>query len=218
MSTVFTPNLTDNVTVLAPYAVIKGEAYRTTTGLDLRTKLGGMLYLAIACGGSTGLTAGSALNVRVYRCLNNDGVNPILGAPYAAYSQTVVGKALINGAVAAGVTSIAYDGAGGTAFAMDQQLCIWGTDTIPTASGAISVNHGVEWLKCGKGAATPVLFGTPTKVDHHDNEVITIGSAWCIPLEGMSAYAVEFDHLMDAAGEAMACAAYVQTFDSMTGT
>lgn len=218
MSSVITPNWTDNVTVLAPYAVIKGESYRVTTGLDLRTKFGAWLKLAIACGGSTAITAGGGLYAKIYRELNNDGANSMNGSLFFSGVQTAVGKALINGAVAAGVTSIAYDGAGGTAFAAENTVCIWGTDTIPAASGAVSVNHGMEFLNLSKGAATPCLFNTPTKYDHHDNEVITLASAWDIWLPGGSLYAIVFDHLFDAAGEAMACAAYLQTYDSNTGT
>lgn len=218
MSTTFTPVWTDNVTVLAPYAVIKGEVYSVSTGLDLRGKFGGMLKVAIACGGSTAITAGGALYAKVYRTLNNGGATPLDAPLYFCGSQTAVGKALINGAVAAGVTSIAYDGAGGTAFAAENIICIWGTDSIPGASGAISANHGVEWLNLSKGAATPALFNIATKYDHHDNEVMALGSAWDVWLEGGATYLLVFDHLFDAAGEAMACAAYIQTYDSNLGT
>ena len=218
MTTSLTPVWTDNVTVLAPYAVIKGESYRTVTGLDLRTKFGAQLFFSIACGGSTALTAGGALYAKVYRLLNNDGVTPHNGYIYAQISQTAVGKALINGAVSAGVVSIAYDGAGGTAFAAENTICIWGTDTIPTASGTISANHGVEWLNLSKGAATPALFNVPTKYDHHDNEVITLATSGQVWLDGGAAYAIVFDHLFDAAGEAMACSAYLQSYDSNLAT
>lgn len=218
MPSVLTPNWTDNVTVLAPYAVIKGESYRVLTGLDLRAKFGAWLKLAIACGGSTGLTAGGALYAKLYRVLANDAANQMNAALFFCGVHTAIGKALINGAVAAGVISIAYDGAGGTAFAAENIVCIWGTDTIPAASGAVSVNYGMEFLGLSKGAATPALFNTPAKYDHHDNEVITLGSAWDIWLPGGSAYALVFDHLFDAAGEAMACAAFLQSYDSNTGT
>lgn len=218
MATVFTANWTDNVTVLAPYAVIKAESYRLVTGLDLRTKFGGLLKLAICCGGATALTASSALTVKVYRTLNNDGASPLPTPPFFQGSHTGIGKALINGAVAAGVTSIAYDGAGGTAFAQDNIVAIWGTDTVPIATGVVTVNHGMEWLKISKGAATPITLSTPTKYDHHDNEIICLGSAWDVFLPGGATYAIEWDHLQDIASEAMGCAAYIQTYDSNTGT
>jgi hypothetical protein len=212
------PSYTDNVTVLAPYAVIKGESYRVSgasvAGLDLRTKVGAWLKLAIACGGSTALTAGAALYAKIYRCLNADGVNQMNGSLFFNGVHTAIGKVLINGAVDAGVKSIAYDGAAGTAFAAENTVCIWGTDTIPVASGAVIANHGVEFLNLSKGAATPCLFNTPTKYDHHDNEVITLASAWDLWLPGGSVYSLVADHLFDAAGEAMICAAYLQSFDS----
>jgi hypothetical protein len=72
----------------------------------------------------------------------------------------------------------------------------------------------MEFLNLSKGAATPALFNVPTKYAHDDNEVMTLGSAWDVWLDGGSLYALVFDHLFDAAGEAMACAAYIQTYDS----
>jgi hypothetical protein len=217
-----TPSWTDLVTVLAPYAVIKGESYRVLTGLDLRTKFGAMLKIALACGGPTALTAGGGLYAKLYRVLNNDGVNHMNAALYFSGVQNAVGSALINNAAnyAAGVSSIAYDGAGGTAFAAENQICLTGVVTVPTASGLItpSANGGTEWLNLSKGAATPALFNVPTKYLHLNNEFITLGSAWDIWLQGGSAYALVFDQLFDAAGEAMICAAYLQSYDSNSGT
>jgi hypothetical protein len=167
MSKVITPTWTDNVTVLAPYCLDETTSYRTTTGLDLRLKRGGILKLAVACGKSTALTAGSAFHVQVFRTLYADGISPIL-TPLYDFQQTAVGIALINGAVAAGGVSIAFDGAAGTAFAADNIVCIWGVDAAP-AAGAIVPYHGVEWLKISKGAATPILFnegGPPRQRDH----------------------------------------------------
>ena len=222
MSTILTPTWTDNVVVLAPYAVIKGESYRVVTGLDLRTKFGAMLKIALACGGSTGITSGGGLYAKLYRCLNNDGVNHMNGALYFSGVQTAVGYALINllAGYAAGVSSIAFDGAAGTAFAAENQLCLTGVITIPVASGLIvpSTNGGTEWLNLSKGAATPALFNVPTKYLHLDNEFITLGSAWDVWLQGGSVYALVFDHLFDAAGEAMICAAYLQSYDNNAGT
>ena len=218
MSNLLTPVWTDNVTVLAPYAVIKGESYRTVMGLDLRTKFGGMLKINLACGGPTAITSGGGLYAKLYRTLNNDGVNHMNAALYFSGVQTAVGSALINNAAnyALGVSSIAYDGAAGTAFAAENQICLAGVVTVPTASGAIvpSTGGGTEWLNLSKGAATPCLFNTPTKYLHLDNEFLTLGSAWDIWLQGGATYALVFDHLFDAAGEAMICAAYLQTYDS----
>jgi hypothetical protein len=175
-----------------------------------------MLKVAVACGKSTALTAGSAFNVKIFRAFNNDGVNPIL-TPILQFTHVPAGIALINGAVAAGVVSIAYDGAAGVAFAPDNVVCIWGLDAVP-ASGAIVPNHGVEWLKISAGATTPILFDTPTKVDHHDNEIIGLGSAWDVWLQGGSKYAITFENLLNVADNAMIFAAYIQTYDTDTGT
>jgi len=217
MSTVFTPTWTDNVTVLAPYAVIKSDSYRVVTGLDLRVKKGGMLKIGIACGGNTPLTAGGALYAKVYRTLNNDGANPMNGALHACLSQTVLGAALLSAAQNAGAVSMAYDGAVGTAFAAENIIFFWAVaTTVPAASGAL--NAGAEFLQLSKGAATPMLFNTPSKYSHVDNELVSLGSAMDIWLPGGSAYALVVDHLFDALGDAMACAAYIQTYDSDLGT
>ena len=218
MTTSLTPVWTDNVTVVAPYCLPNANYYRSTSGLDLRTKFGGVLHLSIASGGGTALTAGSALNAKVYRLLNNDGATPLGAYLYAQLSQTTVGKALVNNAgnYASGVVSIAYDGATGTAFAAENTLCFWGVTAIP-GQGAIG-SGTTEWLNLSKGATTPILLNCPTKYAHNDNEIITIGTSAQIWLEGGSTYAVVFDHLLDAAGEAMACAAYLQSYDSNLAT
>lgn len=219
MAAIYTPTWTDNVTVLAPYAVIKSASYRVVTGLDLRLKKGGMLKVGIACGGATALTAGGALYAKVYRCLNNDGANPMNGALWACLSQTALGAALLNNGAGynAGAVSMAYDGAVGTAFAAENIIFFWAVaTTVPGASGAL--NAGAEFMQLSKGAATPMLFNTPSKYAHIDNELVTLGSAMDIWLPGGSAYALVVDHLFDAAGDAMACAAYIQTYDSDLGT
>jgi hypothetical protein len=209
------PAYTDNVTVLAPYAVIKGESYKTVNNLDLRVKVGANLKVAIACGGSTALTTNAALYAKIIRTINNDGANP-MSFLWWSQNQIAIGKALINNAAnyAAGVNSIAYDGAGGAAFAAENLLCLTGMVTIPVTSGAMTPNGGVEWINLSKGAATPAIFTTSTKYAHNDNEIITLGSAWDIWLPGGATYALIFDHLFDAAGDAMICAAYLQSFDT----
>lgn len=211
-----TPIWTDNVTVLAPWAVIKGE--RKSVTLDLRTKVGAELFYAIACGGSTGITSGGYLWAKVFRTINNTGVSPFSSYLWDSISQNTVGYALINNGsnYAAGVNSIAYDGAAGTAFASENTLCLTGVTTIPTSSGAISPNGGVEWLNLAKGATTPAIFSQLTKYLHNDNEFITLGTSRQIWLEGGSLYTIVFDHLFDAAGEAMICAASAQTYDKDT--
>jgi hypothetical protein len=207
------PNYTDNITVLAPYAVVKGQSL--LTAIDLRTKIGAFLKIMIACGGSTALTTAAALYAKLIRTINNDGANPS-SFLWWTNNQIAIGKVLINNAgnYVAGVQSIAYDGAAGTAFAAENLLCLTGMGTIPVASGAMTPNGGVEWINLSKGAATPALLTSPTKYAHNDNEIITLGSAWDIWLSGGATYDLIFDHLFDAAGDAMICAAYMQTWDS----
>jgi hypothetical protein len=217
MSVVITPNWSDNVEVQAPYALIKGSTgfLKVTTGLDLRAKIGGWLKLAIACGSNAAFTG----YAKVYRVLNNDGENSMNGSLFFTGVQTTAGTVLINYAsnYGAGVNSVAYDTASGTAFAAENTICLWGVTTIPTANGLITPNYGVEWLNLSLGATTPCIFNTATKYAHNDNEFMALGSQWDVWLPGGSTYVVMFDHIADATGAAMACAAYIQTYDSNSG-
>jgi len=215
MATTFTPVWTDNVEVLAPYALIKGESVRAT--FDLRGKIGAFLKVGIGFGGSTDLTNG--VDVRLYRMLNNDGESIQFGAAY--WSQRTgldPGVALVNNGsnYAAGSSSIAYDGGAGRAFVAGDTLCFWGETSIPVASGAIATPT-VEFVKMGKGATTPFLLDTPTKYAHNDNEYVGLANTWEIWIPGGSTYALVFDYLDDAAGEAVCCAASMQTHDSDQG-
>jgi len=94
----FGPSWTDSVVVQAPYALIKGATgvVRSVTGLDLRTKVGGMLFCAVGTGGSTALTNG--VDVIVRRMLGNGAAGQhAYAAAYAAFrSRTTAGLRLIN--------------------------------------------------------------------------------------------------------------------------
>lgn len=216
----FGPSWTDSVVVQAPYAIIKTGCIRSTTGLDLRTKNYGYLFLAVGTGGSTALTNG--VDVIVRRMVGNGAAGQhAYSAPYAAYrSRTTAGLRLINNGsnVAAGQVSFAFDGASGTAFVARDQLFFWGIDSgagIPTASGLITPNHGCEVLCCSSGTSTPLITDSPSRFDHHDNEYIGNADAWCVRLDGGSAYELIFDYGDDAAGEAVAVMADAQIFDKI---
>jgi hypothetical protein len=214
MSTLI-PNWTDNITVLAPYALIANNTgyVRTTTGLDLRTKFGGWLKLAIAAGGNNTFTG----YAKVYRVFNNDGANSMNGSLFFSAYQTLYGMAVINnvGGYPAGTNSIAYDGASGYNFQLENTLCLWGVTSWPSSNGYIVPNYGVEWLNMSSGVTSPLIFNMATKYQHNDNEYITIGSQWDVWLPGGSKYAVVFDRA-NSGGQTCACAAYIQTYDSIT--
>lgn len=216
MSTSFTPVWTDNVEVCAPYALIKGESYRVT--FDLRNKIEARLQIGVGFGGSTDLTNG--VDVKLYRMLNNDGNSIQFGAPIQQFRTTIdPGVCLVNvgGTAAVGTSSIAYSSGTGRAFVAGDTLCFWGETTVPVVSGAIATPT-VEFIRAGKAAATPFLLDTPTKYEHSDTEIIALANSWNVWLAGGSTYALVFDYLDDAAGEAVCCAASMQTHDSDVGT
>lgn len=215
----FGPSWTDSVVVQAPYALIKTSGLiRSTTGLDLRAKYGGFLKLAVGTGGATALTNGVDAIVR--RTLGNAAVSQHkYSAPYAAFrSRTAAGLRLLNNGAgyAAGSSSFAFDGATGTAHAVGDLLFFWGIDSgagIPTASGAITPNHGCEVLRCSSGTSTPFITDSPSLWDHHDNEYVGNADAWELWLPGGATYELIFDYGNNAAGEAVAVMADIQTYD-----
>ena len=225
MSTI-APTWTDNVVVQAPYALIKGAAgtlqksIRSITGLDLRAKIGGTLFVAVGTGGSTAIVDGPRVVVR--RMLANDAAAHVYSAPFwAVTTRLTAGLCLINGAVAAGVQSFAVDGPIGATRAIGDLLFFWGIDSgtgIPAASGAITPNHGCEVLRCNGTSATLILTDSVCKYDHHDNEYIGLADSFNIWLPGGSLYELVFDYSPASAGEAIAVMADIQTYDTDTLT
>jgi len=211
------PSWTDNVAVQAPYALIKGSTgvVRTTTGLDLRAKYGGFLKIGLGFGGATDLTNG--VDVIVRATLNNDGTAHQYGTASGSFRSGIDPCfRRLTAEVAAGLKSFAFDGhAGATALAGDLQF-FWGVTAIPSSSGAITPNHGCEILRVSSGVTTPFLTDSPSKYDHHDDEYVGLANSWDLWLPGRATYELIFDYGDDAAGEAVAVMADIQTFDKLT--
>lgn len=216
MSTI-APSWTDNVQVLAPWAVIKGENVRTT--YDLRTKRGAQLFVGIGFGGGTDL-AGSTFDVLIRRVLNNGSAS----RRYAAGTRFSAGidpciRLINNGAgYSAGATSIAYDGHTGRTAVLQDKWFFWGVTAIPTATGALSPTYGCEIHRTSKGVTTPLVIDSPLAYAHADNEYIGLAESWSIWLPGGSLYELIFDYGGCSAGEAIACMADAQEYasDSVT--
>jgi hypothetical protein len=216
MATTFTQTWTDGSVVLAPYALIKAASHRVV--IDLRTKIEAHIQIGVGFGGSTDLTNG--VDVRLYRCLGNDAAAATQYATTIWQARTGLdpGVAKVNNGAGYDVAavSIAYDGGAGRAFVAGDKLCFWGETAIPEASGAIATPT-VEFITAGKAAATPFLLDTGLKFAHADNEYIGLANTWAVWVSGGSTYALVFDYLDDAAGEAVCCAASMQTHDSDSG-
>ena len=217
MSKSVTPNWTDNLPLIVPTALIKGSATALQVSratLDLRTKKGAMLFLAIGTGGSTAIV--NPCNAIVRRILNSDATGTHQYAtPLVQYSgRTTSGVRQINNGsnYVLGTTSFIFDGSGGTAHAIDDKLFFWGVTTIPTASGAINPTFGCEVVRCAGGLTTPLIIDAGTKYAHNDNEFIGNADSWSCWLPGGSMYEVIFDYTGATAGEACAVMADYQLY------
>ena len=212
------PSWTDNVAVQAPYGLLKGACLRTT--FDLRQVFGAMLKIGVGRYATGNLNAG--LDVIVRRVLNNDGAAHSYGAPVAQFlGDTLYGNQLVNNPsnYAAGVSSIAFDGGAGTAFAHGDSLCFWGQTSIPGVSGALSFAGGInmEILRCSAGTSTPFVPDSATKYAHNDNEYFTLANAWELWLPGGSTYALIFDAGgVTTASAVFAVMADLERFDKLT--
>jgi hypothetical protein len=210
-----TPSASDLV-VQAPYALIKGDD-PLLKELDLTGKFGAAVQILVAGGGSTTLTTGIVVRIRRKSTTLGAGNNP---APiWSNTSRTTFGLRLVNDGEGydAGVQSIAFDGSGGTSFALGDTLFFWGTDTIPVAGGLISAANGCEALTVAAGTSTPLRTVRPTKYAKIDNEAFNLCDCWEVSLdEGL--YEISWDYASQAAGEAVACAAWAHLTNSYVQT
>lgn len=209
------PNWTDYVTVQLPYAISYANSLQTVTGLDLREHHGGYLFVGVGRSGSTALTNG--VDVIVRRLLNGGTGAPIYAGPHwSARSAVACGERAINngGGYPAGTQSMAFDGSGGTSFAVGDTLCFWGVTAVPGSDGLV-MNTDSEWpefLRVSRGTTTPVVVDSPCGTTKLDNEVFCQGDSWVVWLPGGSAYELVFDYGDDSAGGRVLCMAHLQEY------
>lgn len=211
------PTWVDNVSVQAAYALGAGNKLVVTNNLDLRGEHGAYLFIGVGRSGSTALTNG--VDVRVRRLLNNGTGAPKYCSDLVAFRSGINcgARAINNGAgYAAGDSSFAFDGTGGTAHAVGDMLCFWGVDAIPGADGLVSPANGAEFLRVSKGTTTPVVVDTGAGVAKIDNEIFCQADAWMAWLPGGSAYELVFDYGDDAAGGRVLCMAHLQKYTEDT--
>ncbi|MEN6405515.1 MAG: hypothetical protein ABFC77_03490 [Thermoguttaceae bacterium] len=219
MTAIFQPHWTDNLPVLAPYALLYGSRTASITqNLDLRSKKGGWLRIGVGRYSTGTLSAG--IDVVVRRKLTAASAVHQYGMPLVQFTGgTTYSNQLVNNAsnYAAGAQSIAFDGqAYSTAFAHGDVLCFWGQTAIPSASGLLTFASGVdmEIVRCSAGTSTPLIPDSPLNFAHNDNEYFTAADAWDLWLPGGSAYSLVFDAgAVTTASAVFACMADVQTYD-----
>jgi len=200
MATTTTPTWTDNVSVIAAATLARGSTARGT--LDLRTKRGAYLFLAIGRGGTAALTNGVSVLVR--RTLNNDGA--IHPAPVAEFlSQTAAATATtVNSNSNSG--QAALNVASSSGFAAGQIICVEG------ASQARQEFHRVS-----KVAAGIITLDTNLKTTHTSAQADTVrnvADVWLIWIDGGATFEGIFDYGDDTAGDSVSIVAEAQTYDS----
>jgi hypothetical protein len=210
-----TPSASDLV-VQAPYALIKSDnALRAE--LDLRNKFKADLQILVAGGGNTALTTGVIVAVR--RKSVTTGCGDIPAFEWSNTGRTTYGLRTINneGGYAAEAQSFAFDGSGGVSFALRDALFFWGVDTIPTVGGLINPANGCEGLTVSAGTSTPVRTVCQAKYAKIDNEFFAQADVWAVTLEE-GLYEVSWDYASQAAGEAVACMAWMRPTNSYVQT
>lgn len=208
MAVTMQPHWTDNVAVITPQSLLKGNIKRVT--LDLRTKIGARLFFYAGRGGTTVLTGGGGLRVGARKLVNQTVVQP--GDLMWTGDTAAAILKLINllAGYAAGVTAFAIDGTGTPA--VDELYCLWGLTAVPGGNGtALST---CEFKRCAIGAAALITFDSPTEFAHADNEILT-SKAWCFDtfVPGGSVYEVFMDYQNEASGEVLAIQCIAQTYD-----
>ena len=232
MGTLAKTTLAVSSQILAPWGLWRGE--RKWSGqIDLRTKIDAILKVAVGLPGDTTFTTG--VNVIVRRFLYNTGVVPNYADNYFAdVTRLTAGYRLVKttggAGIAAGVTSINWDTSTGTAPVAGDVLIFPGCGfaAVPTAAdggandgAALVVNHGAEAgiirvIGTTGSGGTALQIDRPTVWDHHEAELIAVGSSWEIPLEGGYLYDLLIDVSTEAAGKAVVAFADLQSIDTYT--
>lgn len=210
MATV-TPTFTDNVSVIGAQVLARGSTVRGT--IDLRTAFGAYLFPKIGRGGTTAISGGTLVGIKlqVRRLINNDtatagGVHPV-GAP-----------ALLSSVAAAAATTVSVDSASGqaalnvaliTGFASEDIVCI-------QDSGA-GVTR-LEWHRVSKTAAGILTLDrslqfshTAVQADTVRNKADVFAPIW---VPGGSLAEVIFDYGDATAGESATLICLAQTYAS----
>ena len=206
------PSWTDTgATVVSPVALGRYEVERGT--IDLRAKFGAYLFLGVGRGGTQPLING--VNVEVRRTLNNGGLL-MPGAPhFAAITDTAAAfaKQINNGAgYPAGTYTFATDGSGTPA--ADEDLCFWGKTAVQSDGTALP---DLEFLRVSKFSSPTLTVDSPCKRAKINDELFTNkANCWSLWCPGGCVYEVVFDYGDDAVGDAVAVAAYAQTYDQLT--
>lgn len=209
MPLTYTPNWTDNVSVVAAQVLARGASVRGT--IDLRTRIGADLFLKIGRGGTAAITNG--VDVLIRRVLNNDVA--IVGGAHPA------GLALLSSVAAASGTTVNVDSAAGqaalnvtsiTGFAAGELVCI------QDSGGGVT---RVEWHRISR-TATGILTmdrnlqfaHTAAQADTVRDQADVFTPIW---VAGGSLYEVIFDYGDDAAGDSVTVQALAQRYDSDGG-
>ena len=224
MGTLAKTTLANSTQLLLPTHYIKGERSAVLT-MDLRTKIEGVLHVAVGSANTTTIAFAVGVDVIVRRYLHNSGTVANFSVPYWADKLRLTsGSRLLAALAAAGDKSVVTDGFVNTAFALGDTLIFWGVGTIPTGASAAVVNadaipsaEAVRMDVVGATGAAAMEWDEGLVYHHHDNEFVTTGNSWEIPLEGGYLYKLIIDYKSEsAASQAIIAFADYQTINTYT--
>lgn len=194
-----TPSWSESA-VIAATTLARGSTSRGT--LDLRSKRGAYLMMAIGRGGTTALTNG--IQVLVRRTINNDAtIHPAAVVEFssqtAAAVSTTVNSDSNSGQAAINVASIGAIVAGDV-------VCIEG------ASNARQEFHRIS--KVAAGILTSDVNLKTTHTSAQGDTVRNKADVWTVWIDGGATYEVVFDYGDDSAGDTASIVATAQVYDS----
>ena len=206
MSTVFTPNFTDNVSIISAAVLARGSVSRTT--YDLRTKRGAWFFVRIGRGGTTAITT-TPITAIIRRTLNNAGIiNPSPDATYVA-QLTAASSTTVNSDSNSGQSAVNVASSAG--FAAGDIVCI------QDSGGGVT---WLEWGRVSKVAAGVITLDSPLQYTHTSAAADTVrnkGEAWAGWVDGGATYEILIDYGSAGAGESITIEVKAQTYDTDTG-
>ena len=199
---VATPTFTDNVSVIAPTSVAAGGL--TSGSIDLRTKKGAWLFIAVGRQGAT--VPAAAMQIKVRRVLNN-GTAPSLKNIYVAFASTITANNATTVNVDSASGQLTLGVASATGVVAGDDWCIY--DTALTR---------LEFATVSKVSGTTITFDDNLQYTHTsaqaDNVARYADRFTPIWLEGGSLYTVTADYGAAATGSNIVVRAFAQTYDS----
>ncbi len=204
-----TPNWSDNQTIISDQVVTRGTTVRGT--LDLRAKIGAVIFAAVGRGGTAAITTAPSLQVR--RTLANNTIeHPANGASRALGTVAATAVTTVNADSTAGqaVLNVATS----TAFAAGDLISIQdGTAVTRLEFKRVSKVGGAGTAQTMTLDSTLEYTHTAVQADNVRHLADVFADFW---LAGGATYAFVYDYGAATAGDNLTVRLRAQTYDSDT--